>query len=146
MKKHLQSLNHQFNLFFYFLFIFLNKPFLAKGATPPTQVLLPEKKLIEESFTNTKLDDPTMTAKLPSGDLLTQFIPSIIKILLQISSLLILLALIVAGVLMVTAHGDTNQVDKAKKVIIYALIGLLVTSVAYAVTLGIVKLSLDSTT
>ena len=65
---------------------------------------------------------------------LTAIIGSIINVLLSILGLILLLLVIYAGFLWMTAGGNSDQVDKAKKFIVNGVIGLIITLTAYAIS------------
>ncbi len=65
---------------------------------------------------------------------------SVVKMLLNISGGLALLALTLGGTYMITARGDTGTLDKGKKIVTYAISGLVVIAVSYAVVVGVSEL------
>lgn len=65
---------------------------------------------------------------------------SIAKIMLAVATLLIFIALVVAGVIMVTGQGEENAITKAKQIVIYALIAVVLIAAAYAITIGITRI------
>lgn len=60
-------------------------------------------------------------------------VTTIINTMLFITGLLSVIMIIYAGIRYVTAHGDTSQVKSAQNTLIYAIVGLVVSIVAYAV-------------
>lgn len=74
--------------------------------------------------------------KLPKVDF-----PSIsataIKYVLSLSMVLTFVALIVAGIFYLTAQGEEEQINKAKDIIIYLIIGMAIIAASYAITIGI---------
>jgi hypothetical protein len=69
----------------------------------------------------------------PSGDL-TTLIGKIIKAVLSLLFVVLVLLIIYAGWLWMTAGGEPKQVDKAQEYIKNAVIGLIIISLAYAIT------------
>lgn len=61
------------------------------------------------------------------------YIPRIIDIFLKFVSPMILIVLIVAGARMIIAGDDSEQVEKAKKVIIYSVIGVVLILLSYSI-------------
>lgn len=55
-----------------------------------------------------------------------QLIVKIIYFILDIALLLAVAAIIIAGIYLITSNGDEGQRDKAKKIIYYAIIGIVV--------------------
>lgn len=53
---------------------------------------------------------------------------------LQLVGLIFMLLLVYAGVLWMTARGEEGQIEKAQKIIIASVIGMIITISAYAVT------------
>ena len=47
-------------------------------------------------------------------------------------ALIAMIALIAAGFMYITAMGDNEQTDKAKKIILYVIIGIFIILIAYA--------------
>jgi hypothetical protein len=72
---------------------------------------------------------PSATAQGTLG----QNITTIINFFLGLLGLISVAFLIYAGVLMVTAGGNEEQVGKAKKIITYAVIGIIIILLAYTV-------------
>jgi|GEM_PF-606538 len=66
-----------------------------------------------------------------------QVLADVIKILLNISGALALLALTISGVTMITARGKPDLFDKGKKILGYALAGLVIIAVSYAIVVGV---------
>ncbi len=67
-------------------------------------------------------------SKAPLQDLIFQ----IIVYVLVLVGVVALASLIYGGFLYVTAHGDTEQIEKAKGIIVYAIIGIVVIGIAAA--------------
>lgn len=64
---------------------------------------------------------------------LGQNITSIINYFLGILGLIAVAFLIYAGVLMVTAGGDEGQIEKARKIITYAVIGIVIILLSWTI-------------
>lgn len=67
----------------------------------------------------------------------------IINTMLFIVGVLSVIMIIYGGILYTTAHGDKNQVDKAKNTLIYAIVGLIVAIIAYALVNWVTKIFMD---
>lgn len=67
-------------------------------------------------------------------DSLTKVIVRLINFALSLIGIIFLILVIYAGFLWMTAGGNEDQVDKAKKLIINSVIGILVIVAAYAFT------------
>lgn len=59
-------------------------------------------------------------------------INKVINIMLFIVGVLAVIMIIYGGILYTTAHGDKNQIEKAKSTLIYSIVGLIVAIIAYA--------------
>lgn len=59
-------------------------------------------------------------------DSILDLILMIIAFILDFALLLAVLAIIIAGLYLITSQGDEGQKDKAKKIIFYAIIGIIV--------------------
>jgi len=79
-------------------------------------------------------------SRLPDGDLIFDIVPAIIQNILLSLGALMFIALIVGGVLLVTAQGNEETLTKAKKLLAYAGAGVLLISLAYAMVIGLAQL------
>ncbi len=76
----------------------------------------------------------------PAGSLsASQLIIGVINILLAIVGLLSVLFIIIGGFRYVTAHGDEEQAESAKKTILHALLGLLIVILSFVMVRVIVE-------
>lgn len=93
------------------------------------------------TYTNASTDKTKIGAvnKLPDQPWQV-VLASVVKTLLNISGGLTLLALTLGGTYMITARGDTGTLDKGKKIVAYAIGGLIVIAVSYAVVVGVSEL------
>lgn len=72
---------------------------------------------------------PNNTIKNPLGDgneNLFKFINNVIDAVLKLGAIIAVLAIIYAGFLFVTAQGEEEKITKAKKVLLYAAIGIAI--------------------
>lgn len=70
----------------------------------------------------------------PSGvNNTTVLVSDVINWLLGISSAVAILFLVIGGIIYVTSTGDEQRVEQAKKTINYAIIGLFIVIISYAV-------------
>lgn len=68
-----------------------------------------------------------------AGSDLTKTIKNVINILLFLISMVAVIFIVIAGLRFVTSNGDTNTVSQAKNTIIYAVLGIVVAVMAYAI-------------
>lgn len=62
---------------------------------------------------------------IAESESLTDLILTIIAFILDIALLLAVLAIIIAGLYLITSNGDEGQKDKAKKIIFYVILGIV---------------------
>lgn len=89
-----------------------------------------------KNILNTSVAVAQGLSKPPSVGLPETEFPDLILVVvnyaLGLVGVLALFFIVYGGFLYVTAHGDSQQVDKAKEIIIYAVIGIIVIGVAAA--------------
>ena len=81
-----------------------------------------------------------------AGTTLPQFIGNIIRVLLGLLGIIFVVLMVYAGFLWMTARGDSKSVDKAKDIIKQAIIGLIITMLAYAITGFVISAIVNATT
>lgn len=67
------------------------------------------------------------------GHSLMYLFKQIINVLLFITGMIAVLFIVLGGLRFVTSNGDSNQISQAKQTILYAVIGLVVAILAYAI-------------
>lgn len=108
------------------------------GGTPPSVSASDDFTLAEEqvqsdlSQINRILIGPTQPGAVPAGDLVSDFIPQIIRQLFRFAWLAVLVSLTASGVMLVMAHDDDAKLTKAKSMLYYTLIGSAFVSLAFA--------------
>lgn len=65
---------------------------------------------------------------------------TVINTMLFIVGILAVIMIIYAGIRYTTAHGDKSQVESAKNTLTYAIVGLVVAIIAFALVNWVVKL------
>ncbi len=76
---------------------------------------------------------------------LSETVGKIIKAVLSLAGIIFLALTVYAGVLWMTARGDSEQIGSAKNIITAAVIGLTITLSAYAITVFVVDKLTQST-
>lgn len=66
-----------------------------------------------------------------------QLMASVIRTLLGWSMILTIIAIVVTGIYFLTAQGKDEQISKAKDLILYLLIGLVIMASAYGLIVGL---------
>ena len=80
-------------------------------------------------------------ATMSTDDFLTQkFLPTLTKMLIFPVAGTATLMIIIAGIMMLTAYGKEEQVGTAKKMITYAIVGLVVCMLSYTIVIIISSL------
>jgi hypothetical protein len=79
---------------------------------------------------------------LPQGDILSEFIPRVIKIILSLSSLVGFVLLIYIGIQYISPIHEAEANEKLKQAIIWIFAGIVVMLSAYALVEGILKLDI----
>lgn len=75
---------------------------------------------------------------------LGQTIATIIRFLLSLLGLIFVILIIYAGMLWMTSAGNDDKIDKAKKIMSAAIIGLVIVLAAYAITTFVIFTLLQS--
>ncbi len=85
---------------------------------------------------------------LPNGDLLSQIVPAIITNIMYFVAFMIFIGFIYGGSIMVIGRGNEEEITKAKNIVLYSTIALVLISMGYAIIYGIATLNLkqDTTT
>lgn len=89
------------------------------------------------------LDTVGSGAGLSSSDLPT-VIGSIISVFLTLLGIIFLVLVLYAGWLWMTAGGDAKQVDKAKEIMLRAVVGLIILLAAYSISTFVITTLQDA--
>lgn len=79
----------------------------------------------------TSKDSSVCASKDPNG--LATFIKTIVNTLLYVLGAVSVITIIIAGVRYTTSHGDAKAVQVAKDTLLYAIVGLVVALLAFAI-------------
>lgn len=120
------------------------EPAQATDPKSPTENLLPtfEDKAIpielsegigEELITYSNLTDASWT----------QIVTSVIKTILFVAGALVMIGLLVVGAMFMTGASNEENITKARKILIYLVIGIILISVSYALVSGISQFNLE---
>lgn len=71
---------------------------------------------------------------------LTSIVGTVINTMLFIVGILSVIMIIYAGIRFITANGNAQQVSTAKNILIYSIIGLVISIIAYAVVNWVIGL------
>lgn len=70
---------------------------------------------------------------------ITEIVGNIIQKILQLVGVIAFIFVIYGGFLWMTAQGETSKIDKAKKILYDAILGLIIISFAYSITFFVIK-------
>ena len=71
---------------------------------------------------------------------------NIVKMLLNITGAITLVAFTVGGTMMVVSSGNTNMLEQGKKITMYSIAGLVIIAVSYALVIGVSELQIFTNT
>ncbi len=112
-------------------------PQLPTTPTTPTAPQLPTTPQLSTNSGGITIQEPTSTSSGSTINLsdkpLSKILEDLIKWLLQIVILIAILMIIVSGAMYMISAGDQTKTDTAKKALTYAILGLLVVGLAYAI-------------
>lgn len=77
--------------------------------------------------------------KPATGSGVFAIIKNVIQVMLTIGGIIAVIMIIVGGIQYVTSNGEQSHVKSAKDTILYAIVGLVVTIVAYSVVYYVTK-------
>jgi len=73
----------------------------------------------------------------------TQIVASVIKTILFVAGALVMIGLLVVGAMFMTGSSNEENITKARKILIYLVIGIILISVSYAVVSGISQFNFE---
>lgn len=77
--------------------------------------------------------DPNNIVCANSGESVDPTLKQVIKYLLIISGIVSVVMVIIGGLKYTTSNGDSSKVSSAKNTILYAIIGVIISALAYAI-------------
>ncbi len=111
---------------------------MPAGVYPSESFLNAESEAIDEmNKVNRILIGPTKPGNVPSGDLMEDFLPQLIRQLFRFAWVVVLVALVISGVMFVTSFDNEERITKAKHMIYYTLIGFVAVTLAFAIVKAI---------
>lgn len=72
---------------------------------------------------------------LTNNDTADKMANGIIKVVLSVVGVVAVVAMIIGGVMYIISSGDASKINRAKNIIMYGLIGLVVSLLAYAIVI-----------
>lgn len=108
---------------------------MAQAADPPKPSIVPT---VQKTEGDSKIN---LVDNLPKADW-RALVSQTIQLILGISGTLTLISFTVGGVMMLTAMGNEDKINKGKDVLFWSIIALVIIAVSYAAVLGVSKLLL----
>lgn len=96
-------------------------------------IFAPVPAFAENAIDDACANDPTSTLCKNSGQEIGPIITTVINVLLFIVGIISVIMIIIGGIMYATSAGDAGTVTKAKNTILYAVIGLVVAFLAFAI-------------
>jgi len=72
------------------------------------------------------------------GDLETEVLPRVLRIIFSLSSLLIMIIFVYAGIRLVFAQGDDEELGNAKNMLVYSIVGAVIIMISFGLVTGVV--------
>lgn len=106
----------------------------ADTATPPIIPAMEDRNEYGESISTETLIIPHSTSGAQAGDYFqSTYLPEITRVVISIAGAAAFLFIIIGGIQILTAYGDEEKITGAKKTITYAIVGLVVSILSYAI-------------
>lgn len=80
---------------------------------------------------------------LPTGEFKKTIVPKAIRLLLALGGIITTGVFVYAGVMLVIAQGNEEDITKFKNILIWSIVGLVFITTAYAIVRGILQLSFE---
>jgi len=97
--------------------------------------------------TGANATEPLLLPQSPAGVAEEQYfggyyLPAITKVVIAAAGISAVLFIIIGGIQILTAYGNDEKIGKAKKTVTYAIIGLLIAILSYAIvsTISVINL------
>lgn len=113
---------------------------LALAAT----VFAARPQIIPSGSGELAIPSATVTSGTQDAFIAGQLLPTITRTVIALAGACSVLFIIIGGITILTAYGKTDKIESAKKTIIYAIIGLLVSILSYAIVSIISSIQLPS--
>jgi len=123
-----------------FLLLFFGMLFFGNAPSFAADVLHTDAN---SSEIDSIIDDIEGETNLPRGDIGNDLIPVIIKSILGIFSVLLTVSVLWSGTIFLAQFGDDEQISKAKRLLIWSVVGVVITAISYTYVSGILNLEWD---
>jgi len=77
---------------------------------------------------------------LPEANFEAELIPAVIRFLLSLFAVFLTGVALYAGYLFVVNFGNEEEIEKAKKLLMWAIVGIVIAAISYALVQGIIHL------
>ncbi len=105
------------------------------GSTLDAQVIITTPCTTQPCFDGNLQDGTNAPFDVPRDISLTELILRVINFILSVVLILAVLAIIIAGVYLITGMGSDSSKEKAKNIILYVVIGILIILFSRAIVL-----------
>ena len=130
--------------------VFILSPALANAADPPqTDNKVNIDELIFQTFWGSDWEDTTWENRNTLGEEAVGALPdnisaesvmsAAIKIILQVAMFLVLIGIIVSAIYYVISLGNEDNIAKAKNIILYLVVGMVIIMAAYGIVTGLAQ-------
>ncbi|MBI4994244.1 hypothetical protein HZC21_01195 [Candidatus Peregrinibacteria bacterium] len=92
-----------------------------------------------ESLVQPPINSTTQKA-LPTGNFRFEIIPKVIKLTLALVGTVSVIVFVYAGVMLVIAQGNEEDLKKFKEILVWSIVGLIFITVSYALVSGVMQL------
>ncbi|QQR84246.1 hypothetical protein IPJ72_03660 [Candidatus Peregrinibacteria bacterium] len=110
----------------------IQKTTATVGTSAAFLAMMADKAFAQGAGNSIFIQDPSTISITAKGDLASN-ITTLINYFLGLLGLIAVAFLIYAGVLMVTAGGNEDQVTKGRKIITYAVVGIVIILLSYTI-------------
>ena len=96
--------------------------------------------VVMPQIVNAQIDLPSSsdTGGLPAGgggNVILPIIEKVVKFVVELIGSIAVLMIVVAGIMYITSGGDSTRTETAKKILTYAIVGLIIAILAYTIVI-----------
>jgi len=114
-------------------------------AVPDDEFILAEGTASEAlNKVNRVLINPTRPGNVPEGDIITDFIPQLVRQLFRFAWLAVLVSFVASGIFFIISYGNEERLGSAKRMIYYTLLGFAFVSLAFAIVKAVTDIDFFS--
>jgi hypothetical protein len=87
---------------------------------------------------------PSQPGNVPAGNLMTDFIPQLVRQLFRFAWLAVLVAFVTSGIFFIISYGNEERLGKAKRMIYFTFLGFAFVTLAFAIVKAITDIDFFS--